>query len=210
MVSKNLITSDDTPVSFYELNIGNGIESEGVGFENDLVVESGGCLDLHVDNLNKLRSVHATDKFQIIVREGGKIRSWATPAERSIYGEYFTVPAGTGEYKLTAKARGVKVTYDANGGTFLPAHAFGETYIDVGEFDEAFEILETPSGLLERSGYTFVKWTSGADGSGTAYLPKPVSSSVLNEIIIFAPVPLNFIDPLTAETTLYAQWAQQP
>ena len=83
--------------------------------------------------------------------------------------------AGTWTYTLTVENPNVSVNFDANGGkgSMAPEHKNMSTALTRNKFT--------------RAGYTFSKWNTAANGSGTDYAN-------------------GALYPFTAPTTLYAQW----
>jgi uncharacterized repeat protein (TIGR02543 family) len=76
------------------------------------------------------------------------------------------------------------VTYDANGGT-------GSQTDPSSPYVAGTTVTVLGPGTIARSGYTFAGWNTAADGGGTPY--NPSGTFIIN-----------------ANTTLYAQWCQNP
>jgi uncharacterized repeat protein (TIGR02543 family) len=127
--------------------------------------------------------------FTLAVLLGANAGIWATPLGggqlKNMSGKYSAESLASlagGDYIATPYATAYTIIYDANGGVgaTMPSssHNHGE------------ESPLTENGY-SKTGYTFAKWTSNQDGSGTPYL---------NEVGI------NLVDASVTELTLYAQW----
>ncbi|MGG2053615.1 InlB B-repeat-containing protein [Lysinibacillus pakistanensis] len=127
-----------------------------------------------------------------LVRAGYTFKGWNTQADGkgTLYAENTTFLMGKGNVTLYAewtKNPTYTVTYDANGATG------GQVPEDHNEYEENEMVtVQSNSGKLVRSGYTFKGWNTQADGKGTVYAE-------------------NTTFPMgKGNVTLYAEWTKNP
>ena len=124
-----------------------------------------------------------------VSREGYTFMGWNTAADGSgttyDVGQQITITGGLTLYAQwqVIPPNYYQVAYNANGGV--------GSYIDTVQYDTQYTILAPDAVGISREGYTFVGWTTVADGSGTAYDPGEVET-------------------ITGDLALYAQWQAIP
>lgn len=115
-------------------------------------------------------------------RTGYTFQGWATSASGSVTyaaGGSYTANSGTTLYAVW-KASTYTISYNANGGSGAPS---SQSCTYTGS-------ITLSSTKPTRAKYTFSKWTTAANGTGTAYAPGAT-----------------FKQTSASNTTLYAQWA---
>lgn len=128
---------------------------------------TGGTVPL-IQTVNYNTSVALSVNSGSLVRTGYTFIGWNTKADGTgtdyAEGAFFNVPANDTTFYAKWEANTYKITYYGNGnsGGATPA-------IQAGTYSSTVT-LQTNSGNLERSGYTFAGWNVLPDGTGTNYL----------------------------------------
>ena len=125
-----------------------------------------------------------------LVKSGYAFAGWNTQADGggTSYAPAATFPI-TADTTLYAKWEAIPtftVTYDGNGGDGGTAPVDSSSPYFAGT-----TVTVLGQGDLVQTGYSFTRWNTAADGTGTSYNPADTFS-------------------ITADTTLYAQWALPP